>query len=178
MTDTVVLFAGHRVDEPGRIAPRFPPVCEIKARLAIRSAMENIRAASGNLLGISGAADGGDILFHEVCSELGIESEVCLAVPATQYVQTSVQASWNKRFHHLLNTHPTVTLEPGPGDVWTRDHEWQLQRARERHPRRTVLLTLLDDEETNAPGGTSGMLRMARESGLEIVRLDATKICG
>jgi hypothetical protein len=116
MTDTVVLFAGHRVDEPGRTPPRFPPECETKARLAIRCVMRSI-AAQGSVLGIAGAADGGDILFHEVCAELGIESEVCLALPAVEYVRTSVQASWVGRFHRLLQTHPVVTLEPGPGDV-------------------------------------------------------------
>jgi hypothetical protein len=75
------------------------------------------------VLGIAGAADGGDILFHEVCDELGIESEVCLALPAPEYVHTSVQDLWTERFHHVLDTHSSVTLEPGPGDVWLRDHE-------------------------------------------------------
>jgi hypothetical protein len=177
MTDTVVLFAGHRVDEPGRTPPRFPPECETKARLAIRSVMRDI-AAQGSVLGIAGAADGGDILFHEVCAELGIESEVCLALPPAEYVRTSVQASWVGRFHRLLQTHPVVTLEPGPGDVWLRDHEWQLRWARERHPRRTVLVALLEDLEPEIQGGTSGMVRIALDSGVEVIRLDARNICG
>jgi hypothetical protein len=97
MTNTVVLFAGHRVDEPGRASPRFPPECETKARLEIRSVLRRI-TAQGPVSAIAGAADGGDILFHEVCEELGIESEVCLALPVEEYVHTSVQASWFGRF--------------------------------------------------------------------------------
>ncbi len=178
MIDLVVLFAGHRLDEPGRTPPRFPPECETKARLAIRSVMRSIAAAGGLVLGIAGAADGGDILFHEVCAELGIESEVCLALPADEYVHASVQPSWNERFQRLLKTHPTATLEPGSGEVWLRDHEWQLRRARERHPRRTVLLALLDEVEADFPGGTAGMVCIARESGVEVIRLDAREICG
>jgi len=178
MIDTVVLFAGHRVDEPGRTPPRFPPECETKARLAIRSVIRSIAAAQGPVLGIAGAADGGDILFHEVCAELGIESEVCLALPAAEYVHTSVQASWAERFHRLLKSHPAATLEPGSGDVWLRDHEWHLRRARERHPRRTVLVALLEEVEADIPSGTSGMVRIARESGVEVIRLDAREICG
>jgi hypothetical protein len=179
MTDTVVLFAGHRVDEPGRTPPRFPPECETKARLAIESVVKSIAAAAwGPVLGIAGAADGGDILFHEVCRELGIESEVCLAVSAAEYVHTSVQASWTARFHRLLMAHPTAILDPGTGDVWLRDHEWQLRRARERRPRRTVLVALLEAKATDIPDGTSGMVRMAQEGGLEVVRLDAREICG
>jgi hypothetical protein len=129
------------------------------------------------VLGIAGAADGGDILFHEVCAELGIESEVCLARPAAEYVQTSVQASWTERFYSLLRTHAAVTLEAGPGDVWLRDHEWQLRRARERRPRRTILVALLEPGDEDIPGGTSGMVRMAQERGVEVIRLDARQIC-
>jgi hypothetical protein len=178
MIDTVVLFAGHRADEPGRTPPRFPPECEMKARLAVRSFVLDVAAAAqGPVLGMAGAADGGDILFHEVCEELGIESEVCLALPAAEYVRTSVQHSWTERFHDVLKTHSSVTLEPGPGDVWLRDHEWQLRRAREQHPRRTVLAALLEPGEDDIPGGTSGMVRLAQESGVEIIQLDTREIC-
>jgi hypothetical protein len=128
-------------------------------------------------LGIAGAADGGDILFHEVCEELGIASEVCLALPPEAYDHTSVQASWSGRFHRLLKTHPSVILEPGSGDLWLRDHEWQLRRARERNPSRTVLVAFLEKEERDIPGGTSGMVRLAQQSGVEVIPLDAFEIC-
>jgi hypothetical protein len=176
MTCTVVLFAGHRVDGPSRTRPRFPPECETKARSAIRSVLQNI-AAVGAVFGIAGAADGGDILFHEVCAELGIESEVCLALPAAEYVRTSVQDSWTERFHRLLRTHAVATLESGSGDTWLRDHEWQMRRAHERNPSRIVLVAFIEEEERNIPGGTSGMVRMAQERGLEVVRLDPFEIC-
>jgi hypothetical protein len=113
-----------------------------------------------------------------VCSELGITSEVCLALPAAEYIHTSVQPSWSDRFRHLLKTHPAATLEPGAGDLWLRDHEWQLRRARERHPRHLVLAALLEEGEPEVLGGTSGMVRMARASGVEVFRLDPQKICG
>lgn len=176
MTDTVVLFAGHRVDEPNRVSPRFPQQCESQARLAIGSAMKRL-ASSGTVLGIGGAADGGDILFHEACAELGIQSEVCLALPAAEYVRTSVRASWTYRFWRLLTTHPVAILEPGSGDLWFRDHEWQLRRARELQPRRTVLVALLEEADHDVPGGTSGMVRLALESGVEVIRLNLQHIC-
>jgi len=178
MTGTAVLFVGHRIDEPGRTTPRFPPECETKVRAAIQSVMRNIVEASlGPVLGIAGAADGGDILFHEVCAELGIESEICLALPAAKYARTSVRASWTDRFHRLLQTHPTTILEPDDGDVWLRDHEWQLQRASERHPRRIILVALLEEIEMDIPGGTAGMVRLGQDSGLEVIRLGALGFC-
>jgi hypothetical protein len=178
MTGVVVIFAGHRVDEPGRNPPRFPPACETKAREAIKSVMLDIaNAASGPVLGIAGAADGGDILFHEVCAELGVESEVCLALPPAEYVRTSVQASWADRFHRLLQTHHTAILESDCDDVWLRDHLWQLRRARDQHPLRMVLVALLEEAGVDTPGGTSGMVRLAQENCLEVIRLDTRDIC-
>jgi hypothetical protein len=178
MTDTAVLFAGHRIDEPGRTPPRFPSECETRARAAIQSVMRSIaETAFGPVLGIAGAADGGDILFHEVCAELGIRSEVCLALPVAEYAHASVRTSWTDRFHCLLQTHSSTILEPGCGDVWLRDHEWQLRRARELNPRRTVLLALLEEVEADIPGGTSGMVRLGQDSGLEVIRLNVRTIC-
>jgi hypothetical protein len=52
-----------------------------------------------------------------------------------------------------------------------------LQRAREQHPRRTVMAALLEQGEDDVPGGTSGMVRMAQESGVEVIRLDTREIC-
>jgi hypothetical protein len=178
MTGTVVLFAGHRIDEPGRTPPRFPPECEASARRAIESALRTLAAEHPPVLGIAGAADGGDILFHEVCAELGIASEVCLALPAAEYIQTSVRASWAPRFQHLIERHPTASLGPCTGNVWQADHEWQMRRARERNAERTVLLALLgDDETTETPGGTLEMVRMARENGIEVIQMDARQLC-
>jgi hypothetical protein len=176
MTRTIVLFAGHRVDEPGRTPPRFPPKCEPKARLAIESVLCSI-AEQGPVLGIAGAADGGDILFHEVCEDLGIESEICLALPAPEYVHTSVQVSWTERFHRLLKRHPSATLESCSSDVWLADHEWQLRRAIARHPSRIILVALLEKEERDTPGGTSGMVRIAQECGVKVIWLDVGEIC-
>jgi hypothetical protein len=181
MTDTVVLFAGHRVDAPDRDEPRFPADCESKARQAIRSALQRIidETQSDSILGIAGAADGGDILFHELCAELGIVSEVCLALPPENYVRTSVQPAWSHRFHRLLEHQKPALLAPGPGDIWQRDHEWQLARAELRQPRRIILLALVDadDPGPDEPGGTAAMVRMARESGVEVIQLDTRQIC-
>jgi hypothetical protein len=136
-----------------------------------------IKTASGPVLGIAGAADGGDILFHEVCAELGVESEVCLVLPPAEYVRTSVQAAWADRFHRLLQTHPMAILESDCDDVWLQDHLWQLRRARDQHPLRTVLVALFEEVGVDTPGGTSGMVRLAHENSLEVIRLDTRDIC-
>ena len=62
-----ILFTGHRIDEPGRVLPRFPADKAPLVRAAIRAALERERALGRPLVGLAGAASGGDIMFHEVC---------------------------------------------------------------------------------------------------------------
>jgi hypothetical protein len=69
----ILIFTGHMIDGPGREKPRFPPDKESIARQKIKEAVEaEIKAGDGVSFGIAGGASGGDILFHEVCTELGI----------------------------------------------------------------------------------------------------------
>ena len=88
----VLLFAGHMIDAPGREKPRFPAAKEAVARAKIKEAVEReLRRAGGVASGYAGGASGGDLLFHEVCAELGIPTRLYLAVPPGEYVRKSVQ---------------------------------------------------------------------------------------
>ncbi|HVO94142.1 MAG TPA: tetratricopeptide repeat-containing protein, partial [Terriglobales bacterium] len=86
----VILFTGHRIDAPNRPTARFPAAKEQQARGMILEALTNIKSKNGKLLGISGGASGGDILFHEVCEELNIPSQMYLVLPKNDYVKASV----------------------------------------------------------------------------------------
>jgi hypothetical protein len=105
-----VVFSGHMIDASGRAHPRFPPDKEEVARDAIREKVGEIKAAARKedgveLLGIAGASDGGDLLFHEACYELGIRTHVLLPVPELVYRATALsrQASrWAERYHAAL----------------------------------------------------------------------------
>lgn len=58
-------------------------------------------------LGVAGAASGGDILFHEVCAELGIPTHVYLALPENSFINESVapaEGNWVERFRALLQS--------------------------------------------------------------------------
>ena len=90
----VLLFTGHRVDDPGRKTPRFPADKESVARQAIKEAVAKEITDAGEIaFGIAGGASGGDILFHEVCAELGIPTELYLAVPPDQFIKASVRSA-------------------------------------------------------------------------------------
>lgn len=78
------------MDSANREKPRFPAAQDEVARNAIREAV---------------GANGGDILFLEVCEELGVPTEMMLALPEGPFVEASVAADdpkWEKRFYAQL----------------------------------------------------------------------------
>ena len=77
-----VLLAGHAIDTPGRKERRFPADKEAVARNAILETLkEELAAAGGVSRGMAGGASGGDLLFHEVCTDVGLASTMFLPLP-------------------------------------------------------------------------------------------------
>ncbi len=186
----VVVFSGHRADavSPPRARPRFPRGAEANVRAAIRALLEQERAeASGPVEGVAGGASGGDILFHEVCEELGIPTVVLLAVPADRYVAASVQdggAEWVERFWRLCQRVPPEVL--GNSDdlppwlsgvrgysIWQRNNLWTLSNALSRDSAQVTLMLLWDGQPGDGPGGTADMAMLARARGVKVLdRID------
>ena len=187
--DHVILFTGHRIDSPGRQTPRFPAECEDKARDAIADAVREIRGAgSGRLLGVSGVACGGDILFHEECKKMGIDTIVCVAMPRDQYIAASVLPGWVTRFHAIVGDGPLFVLsengklpawladKPKYG-IWERNNLWELSTALTQDPKRLTLLALWDEKPGDGAGGTEHMVRIAEARGAEIRILPTKTVC-
>ncbi len=188
--DHVILFTGHRIDLPDRKTARFPPACEAKARDAIVSAVRKIRdAGTGRLRGVAGAACGGDILFHEACRDLGIDSLVCLALPPIPYMAASVLPEWVDRFHRVAGRGEVSVLaeraelpswltdKPGYG-IWQRNNLWELCTALAQDARRLTIVALWDGQRGDGAGGTEHMIGIGRKRGAEIQILDTRAICG
>lgn len=104
----VLVFTGHRIDAPDRKSPRFPADKEAVARQKIKEAIVEQVNKGGVFSAYAGAASGGDILFLEVCEELGIPTHLYLAIPAANYVTASVRDAgpdWVDRFWKLHAKH-------------------------------------------------------------------------
>ncbi len=183
----VILFTGHRIDTLARQTPRFPANAEDRARHMLHRALSAQQtAATDKLLGIAGAANGGDILFHEVCEELGIATEVYLALPSSDYIKASVadaDADWVQRFNHLVDTKPTkfladsTELPEWPGedsahDIWQRTNLWMLHSALAIASDKLILIALWNGEAGDAPGGTQDMVQRAQDRGATFIHLD------
>jgi hypothetical protein len=187
----VVIFTGHRVDGPGRKEPRFPQSCVAAAREAVRARVAELKPS----LGIAAAASGGDIIFHEVCAELGIPTDVRLVMPPQSFVNESVADSgqeWVERFWTLIKAKrdgsrlqqladqsdlPGWLQRKRPYSIWNRANLWMLEYALSLTPERLTAMALWDGKEGDGPGGTRDLLMTAQELGATAAVIDTGEIC-
>lgn len=182
----VLLFTGHRVDDPDRKEPRFPPDKVDAARQEIGAAIDQAMARHGKrLAGISGAASGGDILFHQECRARGIATTVFLALPEDEYAAASVSSAgpeWTRQYYELLQETPVRILQPSEDlpewlaedsdyDVWQRSNLWMLHNALAHGSRHLTLIALWNGKAGDGAGGTGDMVEQVRKRGGEVVRV-------
>lgn len=190
----VLLFAGHMIDAPGREQPRFPADKEQLARDKIKEAVvKEMNAGAGVACGYGGGASGGDILFLEVCAELGVPTRLYLAVPPQKYVTTSVQQAkgdWVERFWKHYNAHseqkqvrvlsdgtdaseylPAWLREKADYSIWQRNNLWMLFNALDEgcDPKSAdpniTLIALWDGAGADGPGGTGDLVEKVGNMG-------------
>lgn len=186
----VVVFTGHRVDAADEPHPRFPQSCADSASAAIRERLQRLKPE----LGIAAAASGGDILFHEVCRELGIPTRVRLAVNEHLFANESVAAKgaeeWVERYWNLIESSRDATKVLADDtavpdwlkrktnySLWQRANIWMLEEALTLNPERLTLLALWDGKSGKGPGGTRDMVEQARSVHAGIEHIDTTVIC-
>lgn len=186
----LAVVVGHRIDEPGRAVPRFPADKEPQARELIRRALEELKASGAQVRILASAAPGTDILVHEVCQELAIESSICLPMPPAEFAGLVFGDlnSWRRRFLDLVDGRQPLCLSDQEGlprwlqgsgfDPWERGNRWVLEMAQTAGARKITLLALWDGKATgDAPGGTADMVRIAQKAGVfDIQVLDAGKL--
>jgi tetratricopeptide repeat protein len=189
----IVLFTGHRIDRPDRQKPRFPADQEHVAREAIKNALANEKGQPGGVaLGIAGGASGGDILFHEVCAELGISTRLFLGIPRDRFVAASVAPagpSWIERFDRIYSQPYRRQLSNSDElprwlrgkrnyDIWQRNNLWMLHNALAFGGQRTTVIALWDGGKADGPGGTEHMIGKSSQRGAKTIILDTRKLFG
>ena len=186
-----ILFAGHRLDDVQRAEPRFSPDMETRARAAIRRAVDAITLEYGPVHGMAGAASGGDILFHEVCAELGVPTQVYLPMAQDSFIECSVApagSDWVRRFLSLVARVPPVVVPDGStgsrngsvegGRVWERNNECLLHDALGDGAANLTVLVLWDGKPGDGPGGTGHLVTMAKDAGAQITIIDPRRLRG
>jgi hypothetical protein len=187
----VILFTGHRIDASNRGAPRFPAAKENAARAMIYAAVAEEKAKTGDtLLGLTGGASGGDILFHEVCEELNIPTRMYLVLPKPAYLKAPVAdsgAGWVDRFNRLYDKLDPRVLSDSDRlprwlrakqnyDIWQRSNLWMLHNALALSQDHLTLIALWNGATGDGPGGTEDMVERAAERGARFIHLDSRKL--
>lgn len=165
---TRILFTGHMIDAAGRAEPRFPAGKEDLAKKAIKQSLEKIKAHGNDFLGIAGGACGGDILFHELCREMHIPSEVFLALPVEDFKNESVRFAgqkWEDRFDELTGVLPVHILPQAEekDNVWEKANTWMLHVALLNGGPHMALIALWNLKGGDGTGGTEHMVNIAKE---------------
>ncbi len=173
------------IDAPQRPKPRFPPAKEGGARDAIRDLLLQIkeRHTGTPLMGIAGGACGGDMLFHELCQELDIPSELYLTLIPEEFQETSVSfagTQWVSRFETLLQTRPYKILPPGyliqQPNIWEATNEWMMEDALRNGSQHMSLIVLWDGYKGDGKGGTAHMVDVTQGLGAEVRIADMTTL--
>jgi hypothetical protein len=188
----VLLFTGHMIDAPGRATPRFPAdkVDIAKQKIAEAVAAEQ-QMAGGIAYGIAGGANGGDILFHQVCEAMSVPTHIYLAVPRELYIRESVAQAgpqWIEEFNRLVRSKPVRVLcetkqlprwlqEKPDYNIWQRNNLWNLHNALAAAGGENVtLIALWNGAPGDGAGGTDDMVQIAQERGAKTIILDTKKI--
>lgn len=180
----VLLFSGHMIDAPDRVAPRFPAAKEAEAARRIAELLERLRAGPTDLALTQGAA-GGDLLFAEACLARGVPVRLMLPLPEPAFIAQSILpcaqgAAWRERYLALRARLPepphVADDELGPlgagQDPWERGNRWLLDSALAHGAKRLRFITLWDGGGGDGPGGTRHMVDEVRRAHGRVLWID------
>ena len=163
MATTVVAFAGHMIDAPGRATPRFPE----RLVPAVQASLAAFFAGIGQAVVFTSAANGADLLFIDAALRHGAEVGVVLPFDRQEFVASSVApggAEWLSRFDTAMRRATTVDVVSDAGHrgddrlfeaAALRVESLAVQRAAALQVR-PMLLCVLDPGAPGAVGGTLG----------------------
>ncbi|HYY57231.1 MAG TPA: TRAFs-binding domain-containing protein [Pyrinomonadaceae bacterium] len=180
---SVVVFAGHMIDRPGRAAARFPPELERRVHEAIRDRLKRLNAG----VGYASAACGSDLMFLETLEEMGGEAHVVLPYNQKQFMEDSVElipgSDWGARCEQALRRATDVLvaseqrMEGGVPFEYTNLLLHGLASIRaEQLETRMIPLVVWDGKEGDGLGGTASIVKHWREMGHEVEVIDLARI--
>lgn len=181
--ERAILFAGHGIDRPGRPAARFPARIEQLAVDVIgRRVVALGEAHEGSILGIASGAQGAEILFLEVCRDLGLDTRMVLPAAPEAFVAAAVaglpDGDWEERFWLLWNGHgedEREVIKPSQGNPMSACRTHMLKTAAALG-KATTLIAYWDGAPGDDSDGTADFVTMARTSGAIVDHLDAAHL--
>jgi len=181
---SVVVFAGHMVDQDDRTVPRFPSRLEPMVKDAIRQRLRKLNAGFGYASG----ACGSDILFHEVMAEMKGESYVILPYEKERFIKDSVEivggGDWGKRLEKVI-AQAIETQEVSRQSQRGNDISYEFANLMlhglasvraEQLETKLVPVAVWDGKSGTGVGGTAGTVERWRRLGLNVEVIDLEEI--
>jgi hypothetical protein len=209
--DHILLFAGHRLEgrqfngggqSRTRNSLGIPNGEQFEAKIrtaietAIRRELEDAREQGAKILfGVSGGANGGELIFQELCLEAEIPTHMYLAIPRDQFVGRYVSVfpepnDWFDRFNRCydqaavrvvlsdsselprwLQLKPNYTVRRRSG-LWMLQHTLVQRIATDAH---ATLIALWDGETGDAAGGIDDLVVRALDLGINVIHIPMNK---
>jgi len=184
------VFTGYMVDFAGKQTKTFPANKENEICKEIRKKLEKFNAGPDDMAFVGGLSAGSEILFAEICAEMGIPVEAHLPLPDAAYVREFVSPggeAWVERFYKIRN-HPLVDekyqLESvgkpkADDDPYERNNRWTLYSSLLRGIDKTRLIALWNGQ--NAPSKDRDarlvrhMVELMRDTGGVIEQINPSK---
>jgi hypothetical protein len=170
------------IDAKDRTNARFPASKEKIVRKEIQKRLSKLKEKFPYATGIAGGACGGDILFHELCVEMNIHSEIYLALSIAEFKRRSVSfagKNWDERFDKLTSQLP-VHIMPwsleNEKNVWEQANTWMLNTALKDGGENMALIALWDGKAGDGGGGTEHMVKIAKQEKAIVEIIDINKI--
>lgn len=182
----IAIFAGHRIDRPGRTSPRFPE--NISGRIKKRLKKKLIEMKLD--IGIASAADGADILFHECLQNMGKRTHVILPSPIAHFRNKLVEDSgedWANRFDRIIENADRIEIssfsrfESHAESIYTFCTDFMLGTAFDMCKAfngELVPIVVWDGKATSTRGGTSYIISRLHEHGYEPIKIPLKDLVG
>lgn len=211
LKDHILLFAGHRLEgrqfnSSGQGKTRnslgIPSGEEFEAKIrsaietALQRELEDAKKQGVKILfGVSGGANGGELLFQELCRTMEIPTHMYLAMPRDQFVGRYVSVfpesnDWFDRFNECydqaalrvvlsdstelprwLQLKPNYTVRRRSG-LWMLQHTLVQRIAYDAH---ATLIALWDGETGDAAGGIDDLVIRALDHGINVIHIPMNK---
>jgi tetratricopeptide (TPR) repeat protein len=151
------LFSGYMVDHPGKEKKNLPADNENEIRNDIRKTLTKYKPTPNDRAFLAGLSAGSEIIFAEVCVELGLNVKAYLPVSDSAYIREFVSPAgeaWVDRFYKLRNNplvdgiHQIEHLGAPQSDdnLHERNNRWALYSALGRGGIRNVRLIAVWNE--------------------------------
>lgn len=184
----LVIFNGHnsdQVDPPPVL--RFPASKQGRTRELIQAALQKLKCEADELEVLVSATSAADILALEACKALELATWLCMPVQRDAIARNVFKDydDWRNHFFAIVDAQPRdrvfvlsdngrlpqwlgarTTMTP-----WSRGNRWMLKQAQAWGADRVTLLALWDHKEDKSLDGTTGLLKLARETGSVYIEL-------